>query len=125
MHRHRPNDVATKPTITRVSAKFYRPGACDRVLGANMWRRQNYRVFQNSVKIQLNPSFYSGMRRRWNFFVQQRKSFGIIPGGFQEAALMKLGTDRVWINERKGFVKVTTDCVRGAMRQEGQRGIST
>lgn len=36
----------------------------------------------------------------------QGNSFGIIPGGFQEAALAKLGTDRVWINTRKGFIKV-------------------
>lgn len=36
----------------------------------------------------------------------QGKSFAIIPGGFQEAALSKLGTDRVWIKERKGFIKV-------------------
>eukprot|EP00904_Undaria_pinnatifida_P013564 jgi/Undpi1/9338/HiC_scaffold_26.g11796.m1 len=41
-------------------------------------------------------------------FIDQMKkgnSFGIIPGGFQEAALTKLGTDRVWIKSRKGFVK--------------------
>lgn len=33
-------------------------------------------------------------------------SFGIIPGGFQEATLSKLGTDRVWMKNRKGLIKV-------------------
>lgn len=38
---------------------------------------------------------------------QQGNSFGIIPGGFQEAAVGKVGTDRVWLKQRKGFVKVS------------------
>ena len=51
------------------------------------------------------------LRRFFKFHVSwtntlQGNSFGIIPGGFQEAALTKLGTDRVWINSRKGFIKV-------------------
>lgn len=36
----------------------------------------------------------------------QGNSFGIIPGGFQEATLSKLGTDRVWMKNRKGLIKV-------------------
>lgn len=39
-------------------------------------------------------------------FVFQGYSFGIIPGGFQEATLSKLGTDRVWMKNRKGLIKV-------------------
>ncbi|CAM9885235.1 unnamed protein product [Scytosiphon promiscuus] len=41
-------------------------------------------------------------------FVDQMKkglSFGIIPGGFQEATLSKLGKDRVWMKNRKGLIK--------------------
>lgn len=38
--------------------------------------------------------------------VFQGLSFGIIPGGFQEATLSKLGEDRVWMKNRKGLVKV-------------------
>ena len=39
-------------------------------------------------------------------FPPQGLSFGIIPGGFQEATLSKLGTDRVWMKNRKGLIKV-------------------
>eukprot|EP00752_Nemacystus_decipiens_P017698 g15868.t1 len=41
-------------------------------------------------------------------FIDQMKkglSFGIIPGGFQEATLSKLGADRVWMKNRKGLIK--------------------
>eukprot|EP00903_Cladosiphon_okamuranus_P017841 g16419.t1 len=37
--------------------------------------------------------------------MKKGRSFGIIPGGFQEATLSKLGTDRVWLKNRKGLIK--------------------
>ncbi|CAN0380000.1 unnamed protein product, partial [Discosporangium mesarthrocarpum] len=37
--------------------------------------------------------------------MKKRESFGLLPGGFQEATLSKLGVDRVYINHRKGFIK--------------------
>ncbi|CAB1118819.1 unnamed protein product [Ectocarpus sp. CCAP 1310/34] len=37
--------------------------------------------------------------------MQKGLSFGIIPGGFQEATLSKLGEDHVWMKNRKGIVK--------------------
>jgi 2-acylglycerol O-acyltransferase 2 len=38
--------------------------------------------------------------------IQQSKSFALIPGGFEDATIFKQGTDRIYLKERKGFVKL-------------------
>ncbi|CAM9488198.1 unnamed protein product, partial [Heterosigma akashiwo] len=37
--------------------------------------------------------------------MEKGESFGIIPGGFEEATISKLGAQRVYLKKRKGFVK--------------------
>mmetsp|Transcript_38007 Transcript_38007/g.65949 ORF Transcript_38007/g.65949 Transcript_38007/m.65949 type:complete len:328 (+) Transcript_38007:102-1085(+) len=38
-------------------------------------------------------------------YMEKGESFGIIPGGFEEATISKLGAQRVYLKKRKGFVK--------------------
>ena len=37
--------------------------------------------------------------------MKQQEDFAIIPGGFHESTISSPGTDRVWLKNRKGFVK--------------------
>merc|ERR1712100_797571 len=36
--------------------------------------------------------------------MSKRQSMGIVPGGFHEASISEVGTDRAYIKERKGFM---------------------
>ena len=63
----------------------------------------------------LNFPFIGGLLRLWgvqsvdkaNFIrlINQKKDIGIVPGGFEEATLTTPNQLRVFINNRKGFIK--------------------
>ncbi|CAM9525628.1 unnamed protein product [Ascophyllum nodosum] len=44
-------------------------------------------------------------KKKFIELMEKGTSFAMMPGGFQEASLSKLGTDRVWLKQRRGFIK--------------------
>uniref|UniRef100_A0A7S2CE87 Acyltransferase n=1 Tax=Florenciella parvula TaxID=236787 RepID=A0A7S2CE87_9STRA len=37
--------------------------------------------------------------------MKEGSNIGIIPGGFEDATIMKKGSERIWLKKRKGFIK--------------------
>jgi hypothetical protein len=45
-------------------------------------------------------------RKSVQHLMRGKQTFGILPGGFEEATISKMGRNRIFIKSRKGFVKV-------------------